>query len=182
MDLWQNQLTGIVPAQMGDLSNLATLTLHNNLISGIDEGACKGTMMDRLIVDCQYVPCPNECDCRAMDQYRRHYSCPIQNMTLGCKDNFLDFHVIIVPDGAPQETSWDLKDISGDVLAQGTSNDLHSCVPLKDCMIFTIRDAAGDGMCCNKGTGSYTLFLSGQLYNYGAMFMGEESIPIGQCQ
>lgn len=69
----------------------------------------------------------------------------------------------LVLDSYPAETSWELKDSSGTLVAAGsgygTSNatiNERFCLP-DGCYEFIIKDAYGDGICCTYGNGSYQL-------------------------
>lgn len=75
--------------------------------------------------------------------------------------NASSFSLNIVLDDYPDETSWDIQDNSGNILASGSGYtggtvDLDVCVAA-GCYEFTIYDQYGDGICCAFGTGSYTV-------------------------
>ncbi len=69
-------------------------------------------------------------------------------------------------DNYPEETSWEIKNSSGTVVASGgtygsepdgsTLNIAVGCLPA-GCYDLIFYDTYGDGMCCNYGNGSYTL-------------------------
>ena len=76
-----------------------------------------------------------------------------------------DLTLTIILDNYPEETSWDIQDSGGNVVASGgtygSSPDGSTitadvCVP-DGCYDFTIYDSYGDGICCGYGNGSYTL-------------------------
>src|SRR6187402_496294 len=71
-----------------------------------------------------------------------------------------EVQVIITPDNYPSEVSWDLT-AGGNTIANGGSTGDTFCIPTGTCMIFTIHDSYGDGICCNYGSGSYTVLLDG---------------------
>ncbi len=67
-------------------------------------------------------------------------------------------------DANPLEISWDIKDNSGSIIFSGNNyssipnNTITEVLCLEDgCYDFTIYDAAGNGMCCSQGNGSYSL-------------------------
>lgn len=67
-------------------------------------------------------------------------------------------------DNYPGETSWDIQDNNGSVLASGGTYSgqagatVVENVCLADgCYDFTIYDSYGDGICCGYGNGSYSL-------------------------
>lgn len=71
----------------------------------------------------------------------------------------------IVLDNYPEETSWDIQDSNGGVLASGGtyanqadgSTVVENICLADGCYDFTIYDSYGDGICCQYGSGSYTL-------------------------
>lgn len=75
--------------------------------------------------------------------------------------------VQIIPDGYPHETSWELVDISGAILASGGSTGDTVCVPSNSCTQFIIRDSYGDGI---FAPGGYWLYVDGNLATSGAAF------------
>ena len=67
-------------------------------------------------------------------------------------------------DNNPQETTWDIKNSSGTVVASGgpytQANHLYTLtiqIPGPDCYTFTIYDSGGNGICCTNGNGTYIL-------------------------
>ena len=94
--------------------------------------------------------------------------------------------VTITLDDYPQETAWTITDdVNGQVVAGagpfvGTpdGSTLVAAVCLNaGCYTFTISDSFGDGMCCDNGNGSYSLFTT-ELGNFGSgdEFAAEESV------
>ena len=70
----------------------------------------------------------------------------------------------LVTDNYASETSWQLTDSSGYVIAQNGSLSNASTysteieIPTSDeCYTFTINDTYGDGICCGYGVGSYSI-------------------------
>lgn len=71
----------------------------------------------------------------------------------------------IVLDNYPEETSWDIQDTNGNVIASGGtygsqadgSTVVENICLADGCYDFTMYDAYGDGICCNYGQGSYSL-------------------------
>ena len=71
------------------------------------------------------------------------------------------FTIEIAFDNYPEETSWELVDDNGSIVATGSDYDgtplnLEVCVA-PGCYDFTILDEFGDGICCIWGDGSYTV-------------------------
>jgi len=68
-------------------------------------------------------------------------------------------------DDYPEESSWDIKDNSGNVIFSGgtyASQADRSTITIPNCLdagcyTFTMKDAYGDGMCCSYGNGSFSL-------------------------
>jgi hypothetical protein len=70
----------------------------------------------------------------------------------------------LVTDNYGSETTWQLTDSSGYVVAQDgplSNNNTYSIeieIPSsEECYTFTINDSYGDGICCAYGTGSYSI-------------------------
>jgi hypothetical protein len=79
--------------------------------------------------------------------------------------------VSITPDNFPQETSWSIhNDVTGALIDSGTAHNDTICVDTSACLRFTIFDAAGDGVCCGYGAGSYTVKLNGIAVVAGGSF------------
>lgn len=78
--------------------------------------------------------------------------------------------VTIVPDNYPAEITWNLKDNAGVILASGTSVGASVCVDSTTCLTFSIFDSFGDGICCNYGTGSYTVTYGGVTVATGGQY------------
>ena len=94
-----------------------------------------------------------------------------------------DVEISIQTDYYGDETSWELKDEAGIVLAEGDNyNSFDSDSQIisfteAGCYTFTIYDTEGDGMCCDFGNGSYTLTTSsGLLIHQGGSFGESESV------
>jgi PKD repeat protein len=89
--------------------------------------------------------------------------------------------VVLTTDQYGEETSWDIADANGNVVASGSgygaSADYTIPACLADgCYTFTIYDSYGDGMCCEFGNGSYELRDPfGVLITSGGSFQDLES-------
>merc|ERR1711884_286178 len=88
----------------------------------------------------------------------------------------------LTTDNYPSETSWDIKDSSGNQDYQGSgysdANTLHTtnmCLASDD-YTFTINDAYGDGICCAYGSGGYIIKVDGTAVEDGGEFADKESI------
>jgi len=88
-------------------------------------------------------------------------------------------------DDYPEETSWEITDLSGNVLYSGgpysedaTSTEEEVCLGL-DCYLFTIFDSYGDGICCGFGLGSYeVLDGNGNVLASGGQFEDDDTNEI----
>ncbi len=96
-----------------------------------------------------------------------------------CTSSQSEVIVRIVPDNYPQETSWLLRTQAGDTLATGLANSDTLCVPNNTCLVFTIRDSYGDGICCTYGNGLYQVRVNGVLQASGGQFGFQETKFIG---
>jgi hypothetical protein len=83
--------------------------------------------------------------------------------------------VHITPDNYPQETSWMLQNQLGDTLRTGLANSDTLCVPSGTCLIFTIFDSYGDGICCGYGAGMYQIRVNGTVQASGGQFGFQET-------
>ena len=95
-----------------------------------------------------------------------------------------DVTVTINLDNYPEETTWDIKDDSGAVVASGGpygGQPDGSTVTITNCLVdgcfdFTIYDSYGDGICCGYGNGSYEVTdASGAVLASGGAFGSSET-------
>ncbi|MEL6969139.1 MAG: zinc metalloprotease, partial [Bacteroidota bacterium] len=92
-----------------------------------------------------------------------------------------DVVVSILTDNYPGETTWQITDAGGAVVASGgpygsTGTLFTSTECLVDgCYDFTIFDSYGDGICCAYGTGEYTVTVNGQVVASGGEFGASET-------
>jgi hypothetical protein len=74
-----------------------------------------------------------------------------------------DLTLNLTTDNYPSETTWEVKDAGGQIVASGGSysnknSNYSESITLSDGdYSFIIYDAYGDGICCSYGNGSYTL-------------------------
>ena len=97
----------------------------------------------------------------------------------------------ITTDNYPTETSWQLINQSGVVVASINSGDLTQanssyswsiCPSSTDCYDFIIYDTYGDGICCSYGNGSYSVSYNGNIVASGGSFgTSETNSSIGSC-
>ncbi|MEL6141401.1 MAG: T9SS type A sorting domain-containing protein, partial [Bacteroidota bacterium] len=99
----------------------------------------------------------------------------------GCNAN--EVVITILLDNYPEETSWDIQNGSGNVLASGGTygsqpdgSTVTEIACLADgCYTFTIYDSFGDGICCAYGIGNYSVTSNGTVLAAGAAFRNLES-------
>lgn len=91
--------------------------------------------------------------------------------------------MFIIPDNYPSEITWDIV-IDGASFDPGSSTEFEysSWLPRGNCIIFTIFDAFGDGICCNYGQGSYTLKVNGVVIKTGGEYDSYESTIVMGCE
>merc|ERR1712154_313014 len=87
----------------------------------------------------------------------------------------------LTTDNYPGETSWDIKNSSGDKKYNGSGySDANTLYTLNMCLesdeyTFTITDAYGDGICCSYGTGGYKIKVDGTEVVNGGDFGDSET-------
>ena len=92
-----------------------------------------------------------------------------------------DVVVNILTDNYPGETTWQITDGGGAVVASGgpygsTGTLFSSTECLVDgCYDFTIFDSYGDGICCAYGSGNYSVTVNGQTVASGGAFASSET-------
>ena len=94
-----------------------------------------------------------------------------------------DVTVTINTDNYPGETTWEIRNSGGSVVAsggpygsQGTTYSDVACLDQAGCnYTFTIFDSYGDGICCSYGQGSYSVTSPGNTYASGGSFGASEA-------
>ena len=95
----------------------------------------------------------------------------IQFANASCQSGFSEVIITIIPDQFPWETSWNLTDNTGTILASGTSVGDTVCIPTNSCAIFTIMDSFGDGIYSPGGSWIYVdgvFIAAGSNFGYSA--------------
>jgi hypothetical protein len=93
-----------------------------------------------------------------------------------CGNGQSTVRVEITPDNYPGETSWSLRDkLTNALIDTGQILGDTICIGSSQCVVFTIFDAASDGLCCGYGQGSYRVFLNGNQVIAGGQFGNRES-------
>ncbi|WP_179344091.1 hypothetical protein [Winogradskyella ursingii] len=95
-----------------------------------------------------------------------------------CPDLVLNFTF----DDYPGETSWEVTNSSGSVVASAEQGDYsgQTAASIDLCLLngtytLTVFDSFGDGICCAYGNGSYEVVLDGMVLISGGEFGGSES-------
>ena len=99
-------------------------------------------------------------------------------------DDFLgvELTLTILPDESPEETTWEIKDqVTGEIIQEGgpyvesINQEEKFCLDPDRCYVFTMFDAGGDGMCCDNGTGTYSLSIGEEtVFNGNFIFTSED--------
>lgn len=84
-----------------------------------------------------------------------------------CPDGQVLAELMIVPDGFPQEITWDLATGDGTTLASGNYLGGYACVDTGACLVLTMHDGYGDGI---LAPGGYTLLLDGAVIAQGGAY------------
>ncbi|MFN6225784.1 MAG: hypothetical protein ACK4ZC_03550, partial [Bacteroidota bacterium] len=110
-----------------------------------------------------------------------------------CPTGTTQLIVSVRTDNYPRESSYKLQNQTGAVLmlrdtgyftqANTTYRDTL-CIPNTSCLLFTMIDSYGDGLCCGHGNGQYQLFWNGTLTANGGQFTHSDvrSINCGPTQ
>jgi M6 family metalloprotease-like protein len=103
-----------------------------------------------------------------------------------CQPNEVHFELTLLTDGKGNEASWTLFEtftnevaLSGDLHGNYSQYNVVECLPAK-CYTFTIRDSGNDGLCCNYGTGGYSVRLNGLKLASGNEFGSRDETDL-QC-
>ena len=92
--------------------------------------------------------------------------------------------VTILLDNYPEETTWQITDAGGTVIASGgpygsfpdgSTVTSVACLDVDACYDFTIFDSYGDGICCGYGNGAYTVTDANNTYASGGSFGSSET-------
>ena len=100
--------------------------------------------------------------------------------------------VTITADYWPKENSWIVENTeTGEIIAEGNNDILVpdeavrypvECINNKlGCYLFTIKDTGGDGLCCEHGSGSYTVSYDDEVIKTGTSFYDNEKVSFGLC-
>ena len=95
-----------------------------------------------------------------------------------CSDH--EGNLSLITDNYGAETSWQISNSQNTVLAAGSglanaTNYNEALCLLDGDYVFTINDSYGDGICCQYGSGQYSLVMNGQTIASGGSFASTES-------
>lgn len=103
-----------------------------------------------------------------------------------CSSKTKEVEITINTDRYPYETSYEIKDSSGDVVMSQDEFDQPStqytdkkCLKKNKCYTFTIFDSYGDGL--EEGKGSFSLKWSGEVIDSGDKYGSARSFSFGKC-
>ncbi|MCB0794655.1 MAG: hypothetical protein KDB88_07950 [Flavobacteriales bacterium] len=97
-----------------------------------------------------------------------------------CGAGLKNVEVIINPDNYPNEITWELTNgQNGNILASGGSSGTNVCVNENLCLVFTIYDSYGDGLCCPSG--NYEVIYDGVQVGYGSGNYGSSDQVVFNC-
>lgn len=102
--------------------------------------------------------------------------------TIACTTGEHQLIIEIVPDQFPQEVSWNIVTSSGTFVASGILNDTLCISDSLGCLIFTIYDSYGDGICCDYGNGYYNLIWDSMLVHTGGNYLLSEMTSLNCIQ
>ena len=93
-----------------------------------------------------------------------------------CSIGQTEIRIQVIPDSYPAETHWSLRDfMTGALIDTGDTNNDTICLNNNQCVVFTIFDDFGDGICCAYGSGSYQVFVNNVLSAQGGSFGRSEA-------
>merc|ERR1712151_119466 len=197
-----SELGGMVNLQTLGLYN-------NSLQSTIPNEICRLNHLEDLLIDCDTVKCPRACRCRSAEYERplitslegvpNYFSCPssLQQDLFVCNNGYVPLQITIVTDYYPEQTKWALS-TNGKIVSVGNAttsvvknneisksekhknknvHDIYRCIPIDGCTTFTIYDY--NGICCDFGSGSYTVFVNNTMIGYGGQFVNSETVEVG---
>ena len=101
-----------------------------------------------------------------------------------CQSDEIHFELTLLTDGKGNEVSWKLTEtytnmvaLSGDLYDSYSEYKVEECLPAK-CYTLTINDSGNDGLCCDYGTGGYSVRLNGQKLASGNEFGGQDETDL----
>jgi len=115
----------------------------------------------------------------------------METTTSDCGSNEILFGLKLLTDDIASETSWELQNLadittdgiylSGSEYNNNTPIHVQQCIP-KSCYVFTMYDTEGDGICCSKGKGAYSVFVDGEiLVESRGDFGFQDMLSFGEC-
>jgi Lysyl oxidase len=98
----------------------------------------------------------------------------------GCGAQYDQIQILIHPDNQPTEAHWSLRDYYTHALLDTGSRSQGDtvCIPKGTCILFTIHDDYGDGLCCNQGKGYYLIRVNGVTVDSGGSYTYRDALTI----
>jgi len=101
-----------------------------------------------------------------------------------CQPDEVHFDLTLLTDGYGNEASWILFEtfttavaLSGDLYDSYSQYNVERCLPAK-CYTFIIHDSGNDGLCCDYGTGGYSVRLNGLKLASGNEFGSQDETDL----
>eukprot|EP00957_Ditylum_brightwellii_P058840 4461090-Ditylum_brightwellii.AAC.1 len=124
---------------------------------------------------------------RRVNHFSESFS-PSSSPTLSCDNDSAMFQLSLTTDDyGKDDTSWSLVDSNSETvfdvdvgtLESNTKYSYEKCLPKNSCLLFTILDSWGDGICCDSGEGSYSITYDGSEVASGGDFGASATHIIG---
>lgn len=88
-----------------------------------------------------------------------------------CKSDEFEYSIEVFTDTEPQETSWKFAYEDGAMIEEVERGKYdielkkfkHRGCASNSCLVFTIEDLGSDGICCEKGVGSYVIYAGNEI-------------------
>jgi len=127
-------------------------------------------------------PIASSCNDGIQNQGETGIDCggPCTDCVTECQAN--EVKLTINFDNYPEETSWEIVNTGGNVIASGgpyvgedaSTLTITECLG-NGCYDFTIKDVYADGICCSYGNGGYSLTANGNTLASGGTFSSAET-------
>ena len=117
-------------------------------------------------------------------------SSPSQAPSLGCNSDETLFVLDLLTDEYGDEISWDIVNTcTGETVASKAADEYNDsfnyseevCLSDEQGYVFTIYDSFGDGICCDYGSGEYSVIFDGNVLATGGEYTTSESTELSLC-
>ena len=103
-----------------------------------------------------------------------------------CQPDEIHFELSLLTDGRGDEVAWALREtysssiaLSGSGYENFAQHNVIECLPAK-CYTFVINDTGHDGLCCDYGSGGYSVRLNGLKVASGSAYESKDENVL-QC-